>query len=189
MEQHGRSDRHDLGTSGVVEVMDRSSAGVLPRTKLGTFDAFYEDHLDQLFRAMFLITGNAGEAEDLAQEAFVRVFERWDRVSRLDSPAGYLYRVGLNLHRTHLRRARVAARKLWPRPSDDAIGAADDRSVIRDALHRLPGRQRSALILVDWLGLTTSEAARILRTTPAAIRTRLSRARKAMRALLEERDA
>ena len=57
------------------------------------------------------MTGNRGEAEDLAQEAFVKVYERWDRVRGTDNPAGYLYRTAINAHHSRLRRLAVAARK------------------------------------------------------------------------------
>jgi hypothetical protein len=49
-----------------------------------------------------VITGSRGEAEDLAQEAFTRLFERWDRVAALDDPTGYLHRTATNLFRNQI---------------------------------------------------------------------------------------
>src|SRR2546427_3349094 len=74
---------------------DRSLAG---------FDRFFAEEYQRLARALFIVVGDPVEAEDLAQEAMVRVFERWDRVADLESPTGYLYRTALNLHRSRSRR-------------------------------------------------------------------------------------
>jgi DNA-directed RNA polymerase specialized sigma24 family protein len=65
------------------------------------FEDFFHAH-QRLLRAMYLATGDRHEAEDLAQEAFVRIFERWERVRSLDDPAGYLYRTALNARRSRL---------------------------------------------------------------------------------------
>ena len=54
------------------------------------FESFFENEKDHLPRALYLITGSAGEAEDLTQEAFTRLYERWDSVSTMDDPAGYI---------------------------------------------------------------------------------------------------
>ena len=60
------------------------------------FEDFFHAHHERLLRAMYLATGDRHEAEDLAQEAFVRILERWERVRGLDYPVGYLYRTALN---------------------------------------------------------------------------------------------
>lgn len=74
------------------------------------FSGFFAARYERLVRACILLTGNAAEGEDLAQEAMAKVLERWDRVSEMDDPEGYLYRTALNLHRK-LRRLAVAARR------------------------------------------------------------------------------
>ncbi|MGH2655303.1 MAG: sigma factor [Actinomycetota bacterium] len=55
-----------------------------------TFEDFFHAHHERLLRAMYLATGDRHEAEDLTQEAFVGVLERWERVRGLEDPAGYL---------------------------------------------------------------------------------------------------
>lgn len=57
-----------------------------------TFEEFFSAERDRLFRALCLITGSRDESEDVAQEAFLRVLERWDRVGGMEDPAGYLHR-------------------------------------------------------------------------------------------------
>jgi RNA polymerase sigma factor (sigma-70 family) len=93
-----------------------------------SFGAFFEKEYARLARALFLITGDAFEAEELAQDAMVRVLERWDRVGRLDSPTGYLYRTAMNLHRNGLRRLAVRRRRgLRTAVELDIHSATDDR--------------------------------------------------------------
>jgi hypothetical protein len=77
---------------------------------------------------MLLLTGRVGEAEDLSQEAFVRVYERWPQIQEMDSPTGYLYRTALNLHRKRLRRLAVEVRNRAVQQEDDPGGdVADER--------------------------------------------------------------
>ena len=89
------------------------------------FEDLYLDERIRLVRAMLLLTGRVGEAEDLAQEAFVRVYERWSQVREMESPTGYLYRTALNLHRKRLRRLAVELRKRAVRQDDDRGGPPD----------------------------------------------------------------
>jgi hypothetical protein len=56
------------------------------------FEPFFEDEKDRLLRILYLITGSSGEADDLAQEPFIRLFERSETVSVMADPAGYLHR-------------------------------------------------------------------------------------------------
>jgi DNA-directed RNA polymerase specialized sigma24 family protein len=73
------------------------------------FSGFFAERYPRLARACLLLTGDAAEGEDLAQEAMSRVLERWDRVSVMDDPEGYLYRTALNLHRNAVKRLVMAA--------------------------------------------------------------------------------
>ncbi|MGH2723079.1 MAG: RNA polymerase sigma factor [Actinomycetota bacterium] len=146
------------------------------------FREFVEDRYGSLWRAFYLLTGSREEADDLAQEAFCRAFERWERVRGMENPAGYLYRIGLNLHRSVLRRLATVARHAFRSgPPEDLIEGVDRRDAIRRALVALPVRQREALVLVDWLGLSSEEAGRVLGVAPGTVRVRVSRARQALR--------
>ena len=89
-----------------------SARAVPPEPALApSFEAFFEVEHERLVRALYLVTGNAQEAEELMQDAFVAVWERWDRVSVMDDPTGYLYRTAMNRFRSRLRRASRAARR------------------------------------------------------------------------------
>jgi RNA polymerase sigma-70 factor (ECF subfamily) len=146
----------------------------------GSFEAFFEEHYERLLRAVYLVTGNRAEAEDLAQEAFVKLYERWDRVRGTANPGGYLYRTAINAHHSRLRRLAVAARKPFVRREADPLEASDDRDEIRRALASLPAGQREALVLVEWLGMTDAEAGQALGVAPVTVRVRISRARQAL---------
>jgi RNA polymerase sigma factor (sigma-70 family) len=147
-----------------------------------TFEAFFADEFARLARALFLLTGTASQAEELAQEAMVRVYERWAAVSRMDAPTGYLYRTAMNLQRSRLRRIARAARRLGSHETADPIRAADDRDELRRSLASLPVGQRQAVVLVEWLGFDPQEAARLLGIAPVSVRVRISRAKATLRA-------
>jgi len=152
--------------------------------RVETFEDFFHANYERLLRAMYLATGNRHEAEDLAQDAMARVLERWNRVAATEDPIGYVFRVALNRRRSLLRRLAVAMRRtpqFDSEPQIEPTAAVDDRDAIRRALQELPATQREALVLCDWLGKTDSEAGAVLRTSAGAIRTRLHRARAAMR--------
>jgi RNA polymerase sigma-70 factor (sigma-E family) len=148
-----------------------------------TFEGFFHQHHEPLLRVLYLATGDRHEAEDLAQEAFVRMLERWDRVRGLDDPRGYLCRTALNLRRSRLRRLAVAARRLVGRPAfaPDPAEAAGSRDEVRRALAALPDGQREALVLCEWLEMTDAETAAVLGISAGAVRVRLTRARANMR--------
>src|SRR5438874_4757820 len=77
------------------------------------FEEFFRAEHVRLLRALFLVTGSAHEAEDLMQEAFVKVWERWDRVKKMADPTGYLYRTAMNAFRSRVRRAATGARRVF----------------------------------------------------------------------------
>lgn len=153
--------------------------------RIETFEDFFHTHHERLLRAMYLATGDPHEADDLAQEAFVKVLERWERVHGLEDPVGYLYRIALNTRRSRLRRLAVAARKaVRTEPTSDEHEAVEDRSAVHRALATLPDGQREAIVLVEWLGMTDERAGQVLGVSAGAVRTRLHRARSALRDLL-----
>jgi DNA-directed RNA polymerase specialized sigma24 family protein len=148
------------------------------------FEEFFHGEYPGLVRALYLLTGDQGEAEELAQATMARVYERWDRVRVMESPAGYVYRAAVNLHRQRLRHVAVRARRLLAmavhaestQPPGPGV-----RLELADAIASLPSGQRQAFMLVEWLGMSSQEAARILRIAPASVRTRTHRARATLR--------
>jgi RNA polymerase sigma factor (sigma-70 family) len=154
-----------------------------------SFEAFFEAEHARLLRALYLVTGNAEEAEELMQDAFVVVWERWDRVGTMDEPTGYLYRTAMNRYRSKLRRvARATRRAVGTAEGSDAFTAADERDAVARALARLPERQRAAVVLTELLGYDSIEAGRILGVKDVTVRSLASQARASLRTALEERD-
>jgi RNA polymerase sigma-70 factor (ECF subfamily) len=155
------------------------------------FEDFFDEHYERLLRVLYLAGGDAHEAEDLAQDAFVRVYERWDRVQGMERPDGYLYRTALNLRRSRLRRLAVALRYLRmqiPRTEPDPAAGSGERDALRRALAALPSGQREAVVLVEWLGMSDGEAGEVLGVSPGAVRVRISRARPVLRRELGASD-
>ena len=146
------------------------------------FEEFFRREHRRLGQALFLLTGNRGEAEDLAQEALTRAFERWDRIRETESPAGYVYRIAVNAYRKRLRRLRRPS-QIWTGAdsSPDPAEVAGSRADIHRALRDLSIEQREALILVEWLGYDAEEAGRLLGIEPVSVRGRLHRAREKLR--------
>jgi RNA polymerase sigma factor (sigma-70 family) len=150
----------------------------VPSTFEGLFD---QEHL-RLHGALCLLTGDPHEAEELSQDAFVRVWEHWDRVRVMADPTGYLYRTAMNAYRSRYRRALLALRNPSPlREAPDSLSAIDDRDAIVRRLRHLTRTQRAAVVLLDLLDFTSEEAATILRSTPGAVRTQASRGRATLR--------
>jgi RNA polymerase sigma factor (sigma-70 family) len=166
--------------------VDEAGVSVAPTlVSVPRFEDFFRAEYPSLLRALFLVTGNRHEAEELAQETFVRAYERWGMVSRADNRAGYVYRMAINLYRSKLRRvARAARRTVKPPPEPDPIGALDDRDAIGRALGKLSERQREAVVMVEWLGLSHEDAGRALGISPITVRVRIHRARAVLRPLL-----
>jgi RNA polymerase sigma-70 factor (ECF subfamily) len=136
-----------------------------------------------------LVTGNRQEAEDVMQDAYLRLYERWDRVGRMEDPVGYLYRTAFNVVRRRSRRAALAVRRtLGLAPSTDEFAAADARHVVSQALSRLTTRQRAALVLTEILGYGSEEAGRVLGVRAGTIRALASQGRAAMRQVLGDAD-
>jgi RNA polymerase sigma-70 factor, ECF subfamily len=154
-----------------------------------SFEAFFQVEHERLQRALYLVTGDVQEAEELMQDAFIAVWERWDRVGEMDEPTGYLYRTAMNRFRSRLRRAsRAAKRAVGAREGGDAFAEADERDALARALLRLPERQRAAVVLTELLGYSSEEAGRILGVKDVTVRSLASQARAALRTHLEETD-
>ena len=155
----------------------------------GTFEEFFESERDGLFGALVLITGDRYEAEEVAQDAFLAVWERWDRVSDMDNPAGYLYRTAMNVFRRRRRRAALAVRKTVRLvQAEDVFAAADARQVVAKALAELTRGQRAALVLTELLGFSSEEAGRALGVKPVTVRVLASQGRAAMKQRMERGD-
>jgi RNA polymerase sigma-70 factor (ECF subfamily) len=155
-----------------------------------SFEAFYDAESRTLFRRLWLVTGNRAEAEELMQDAFLKVWERWEQVGAMEDRVGYLYRTAMNLFRKRYRRAVLAIRRsLGFTPTRDDFADADDRQDVRRVLSTLPSRQRAALVLTEMLEFSPDEAGRALGVRASTVRSLSRQGRESLRNAMEVDDA
>ncbi len=154
------------------------------------FDQFFEKENERLFKALYFVTGNRHDAEELMQDAFLKLWERWNDIHTIDDPTAYLFRVALNGFRMRYRRAAMAIRKVLPVPEqrDDFLDA-EIRADVRRLLLQVTPRQRTALLLMDLLGYPAEQAGRIMRVGPSTVRALATKGRRALREAEGARDA
>ena len=159
-----------------------SLPSVSAAAELPLFEGFFEAEYTHLCKALYLLTGDPFEAEEVAQEAMTRVLERWERIRSMDSPTGYVYRTAMNLNRHRVRRIAVRARRVFDaEPSRDHSSTVGDQQDVRRAIAKISAREREALVLVDWLEMNADEAGRVLGIKASSVRVRLHRGRANLR--------
>lgn len=156
------------------------------------FDALFRETFVGVARAAALVARDPGVGQEVAQEAFARLLERWDQMEGSEHARRFAYRVAINLARSHVRKhIRVTLAGLDParRPIEPST-RADDWLEIRAALGALSARQRAVVVLVDYADLDAAEAGRILGISAGTVRAHLMRGRRALRERLriEERE-
>ncbi len=153
------------------------------------FEDFFETERRRLLRALVVLTGNPEEAEELMQDAFIAVWERWDRVAAMDEPTGYLYRTAMNRHRSALRRTtRAARRAVGQAHGGDLFAEADERDAVARALATLTVRQRQAVVLTELLGYGSAEAGAAMGVRDVTVRRLAQDGRARLREVLEVDD-
>jgi len=128
----------------------------------------------RLTGSLVLFCGSRPLGEELAQEALIRALERWNHVSRLDSPEAWVFHVGFNLARDARRRAE-AERRAHQRVALERVEHHDlpDTSTaiaIREAVAALPPRQRAVLVVRYYAGLDVRETAKALRCAEGTVK-------------------
>ena len=153
------------------------------------FEGFFRDEHLRLQGALFLMTGNREEAKELMQDAFLKLWERWDRIRRIEDRNGYLYRTAMNGFRSRYRRVKLAAlRGVCLAHPRDQYEESDERDRLFRALRALAPRQQAALVLTELLDYSSEEVGSLLSVKPATARVLAYKARTALRPLLEEHD-
>ncbi|HEV8420757.1 MAG TPA: sigma-70 family RNA polymerase sigma factor [Actinomycetota bacterium] len=164
-----------------------STSETLPGKRPLEFEAFFLEHHESLYRALWLVTRNRHEAEEIMQDAFLRLLVRWPAVQHAENPQGYLYRTAMNVFRSRLRRATVALRKVVHQlPPDDQLAEIEAREAVVRALAPRPPRQRAAVVLTDVLGLTSEQAGEALGIRPVTVRVLAARGRATLREAFHE---
>lgn len=149
------------------------------RSEADRLSALYAEHVPDARRLAYLLTGDRALAEDLAQEAFIRVMGRLPALRSENALRPYLRRTVVNLvrarHRSALReRSRVERASRLDQPPVQ-LAEAGAESGVWELVRALPARQRAALVLRFWLDLSEAETARLLRCRPGTVKSLVSR--------------
>ena len=179
-----------MGTTPLRELDDRE---LLRRHVDGDPDAFgelFRRHRDRMWAVALRTTRNPELAADCVQDAFISAFRRAGSYRGDAAVTTWLHRIVVNACLDRLRRDKptspLPARELAD--TRDAHASVDVRLDVREALARLPEGQRLALVLVDMHGLSVLEAAMVLEVAEGTVKSRCSRGREAMAAMLRERS-
>ena len=162
-----------------------------------------ERHATTVFHFLCRMVGSEDDANDLAQETFVRVFRSCKSFRVNEKFSSWLFTIAANLARNHFRwRSRHPTLSLdaenaeteqtlgstlpasSPAPNDEAL-AAERAAAVRLAVSKLPEDLREAVVLCEWEERSVAEAAMVLETTPKAVESRLYRARGILRECLK----
>ena len=149
------------------------------------FSEFMNGRWLQLLRLGYVLTGDRGLAEDLAQTALARAYASWPQIRRAGDPDAYVRRVMVNANRSRFRKRRVAEQLTGavPEPSlPDRTWTVDDRVVLLAALMGLPPRQRSVVMLRFWLDMTETQVAEALGCSVGTVKSQAARALAKLRA-------
>ena len=186
------------------DTQDRSDMQRLANGHDAALNDLMERHGEPIFRFLFRMLGNEDDANDLAQETFVRVFQHRAKFDPSARFSIWLYTIAGNLARNHHRwRSRHPNLSLEaPAPDEgpalrealpDKTAAPDEKAsqtecarAVRRAVETLPNDMREAVVLCEWEELSVNDAAAVLSTTPKAVESRLYRARKLLRDALAE---
>jgi RNA polymerase sigma-70 factor (ECF subfamily) len=161
-----------------------AEAAYVSRELDASYAAFFRDEFARVVRTIYLIHRDEARAEDVAQEAFIQLLANWPKVSRYDRPDAWVRRVAIHLAMRGMRRDRLwAAIREQINPPSAETGSDLDLAA---AVTRLPGNQRSAIVLFYYEDRPVNEVAAILGCSEATARVHLHRARARLALLLGE---
>jgi RNA polymerase sigma factor (sigma-70 family) len=149
-----------------------------------SFDEWYRETYPRLATAMLASTGDSDVAADATDEAFARAWLHWNKVQSMHSPAGWTYRVALNVARSRRRRRRIEE-KLLPRlvrPSTTVSATGEVWELVRE----LPPRQRTAIVLRYVADLSEHQIADAMGVSRGTVSSTLSDARRHLGDVLRE---
>jgi RNA polymerase sigma-70 factor (ECF subfamily) len=147
-----------------------------------SLDDFYAATYARLVAALTVAAGSRAEAEEVVQEAFVRLVPRWEKVSRYDDPEQWVRGVAWRLTTSRWRKVVTGTRALRRHgPPPDVPSPGTEPLEVEALLAGLTVEHRQVLVLHYGLGLSVEECATQLGIAPGTVKSRLSRARTAAR--------
>jgi RNA polymerase sigma-70 factor (sigma-E family) len=149
------------------------------------FEEYVTRQRPALLRFATVLSGRTWLAEDLVSDVLGRAFERWDRISSVAEPHAYVRRMIVNDYLSWHRRLARAAPRADPELDSVRVGDGADERAERDAmlrrLARLPRRQRAAVVLRYYVGLSDADIAAHLGCREVTVRSQISRALASLR--------
>jgi RNA polymerase sigma-70 factor (ECF subfamily) len=150
------------------------------------FDQFYAAHFAALGVQLYAYFGDRAEAQDIAQEAFCRAWQRWGKVSQYDDPLAWVRRVAWRLAISRWRRAKTALAFVRKQRVENTPELSPDRVALAQALATLPASQRRAAVLHYLSGLQITEIAELEGVAVGTVKSWLHRGRAALSAQLAD---
>ena len=170
-----------------IALIDRSRTG-----DTRAFDLLVDAYQDRIYHLVYRITGNQSDAQDAAQEAFVKAYRSLGSFRSQAAFSTWLHRIAVNaaMDIVRRRRPRVADPLEAAVPAADPLADGAERVEIRQRIHRaiaaLPVEQRMVVILRDVQGWTYEEIAGVVQAPIGTVRSRLARGREALRMALAD---
>ncbi len=152
------------------------------------FGEFYRATYAGLVAELYAYTGDFGEAQEAAQEAYIRAWSRWRQINEYEQPGAWVRRVAYRIAVSQWRKTRTALTS-WLRHGPPPQFVAEPDGLSQDlikALRCLPEKQRRALVMHHMGGLSIFEIAAIEEVAEGTIKARLSRGRVALAELLTD---
>ncbi|MGZ5292208.1 MAG: SigE family RNA polymerase sigma factor [Actinomycetota bacterium] len=171
--------------------MTRERERTTERGAAGRLDELYRAHAPDALRLAYLLTGDRALAEDLAQDAFVKVLARFHDLRNRDAFWWYLRRTVVNLSNSHFRHRRVERTWLARQRADDVAPPPTDlgeRDRIRRALMTLRPEQRAAIVLRYYEDLSEADTAEALGVAVGTVKSMVSRGMERLRDELPEEE-
>lgn len=153
------------------------------------FDDVFRAHFAGVASAAAFVARDMGTGQELAQEAFARLFHRWQDIASEDQARNFAYRVAINLARSHVRKHVRVSLSGWGREIGEVPDPADAASAwvtAVAALGELSPRQRACVVLADYVGLGSDEIGGVLGMRAGTVRVHLTRGRRSLRQVLHE---
>lgn len=171
-----------------------SDAELMVKTRMGDQQAFallVDRHKDVLVNLLTRLTGTRDRAEDLAQEAFLRLYQHADRYIEQGKLLPYLYQIASNLVRTEERRRRrwrlllpfvsYASASITPHQQEYGVLQTEAQAQVSAAIAQLPLVYRVPLVLHEIEGLAYEEIATICGVPEGTVKSRINRGRQRLR--------
>jgi RNA polymerase sigma-70 factor (sigma-E family) len=141
-------------------------------------------HASRMGRLAYLLTGDRDTADDLVQDAFLKLARSFGQLRNVEAFESYFRRTVVNLARNHNRRGQIEHSYLrrsaalacpgWAEPAEPAVDHVADRVRLRDALLRLPPRSRAAIVLRYYEDLSELQVAELMRCRPGTVKSLVS---------------